>query len=239
MSSRCSSGSSRRASSAPISRASMPSAAFHRQRRAHRLRGGAVRRDDQVAAAGEAAVGLGILEVARKVGEHLQRRARERRVLAHRVVGAQDARRLRGGAATQRAALDQPHLAGAEAGEVPGDGHADDAAADDHGVAARVHAAAQPGARVVRRRHDGRVAQQQRAVGHAGSLADRRRRPPAVRNRKRGDVSVRRAPAAAAPAPPRRALRAAACTRRSTCRCCARRSSSRCRSSRPSRSRRC
>ena len=94
------------------------------------------RRDTQEPAAMKAALRLRIVEVGRKVAEHVEAGARERDVLRHRIVRAYDARRLRRRAAAELAAIEQQHARRTEPREMVGDRHADHAPADHDCVVA-------------------------------------------------------------------------------------------------------
>ena len=107
---------------------------LRRQRVAQGFELGALRRGDQVAALDQAGRGIVVADVVGEIVEDLPRPARQLDVLLHRVVGAQDAARLRRGAVADLAALEHQHAAGAEFGQVPGHRGADHAGADDDHV---------------------------------------------------------------------------------------------------------
>jgi hypothetical protein len=75
-----------------------------------------------------------VLEIGREVVEDGDGRLGQRDVLRHRVVRAQNARRLGRGAASELSALQQQHAAAAEPRQVVRNRCTDHAAADDHNV---------------------------------------------------------------------------------------------------------
>ena len=89
-----------------------------------------IRSEQHQAAGVESAIGLGVVEIAREIPKDRERGLRERDIGGNGVMRAHDARRLRRRAAAQRAALEQQHAAGAEAGEMQCDRRSDDSAAD-------------------------------------------------------------------------------------------------------------
>ena len=93
-----------------------------------------VRRRDQIAALHETRRRFGIADVIGEIHEHAPRRTREFDVLRHRVVRAQNPRRLRCGAGADLAAVEHEHPFGAEVREVIRDRAADHAGTDDDRV---------------------------------------------------------------------------------------------------------
>src|SRR5262249_5693114 len=103
--------------------------ALYGKGRTQRHRPRALRRDQHQSAAVESAVGIVVAEIAREVGEDVERGLRERDIFRHRVVRADDARGLRCRSSAELAALDEQYPSRIEAREVAGDRSADDAAA--------------------------------------------------------------------------------------------------------------
>ncbi len=103
---------------------------------AQRIEPGTLGRADQVAAPDQPGRGFLVTQVAGEVREHRPGLARQFHVLDHRVVRAQDARGLRGGARADLQALQHQHVPGAETRQVVGDRTADHTGTDHDGVIA-------------------------------------------------------------------------------------------------------
>ncbi len=93
-----------------------------------------VGRRDQVAAAHQAAGRVLVADIGGEIGEGAPRAPRQLDVLAHRIVGAQDARGLRRGAGADGGAVQHQHAGRAQGRQMVGDRTADHARTDHNHV---------------------------------------------------------------------------------------------------------